>query len=48
VDPVLALLACDAQTSGGLLAAVPPSGASIPGTVIGEIVAGPPGRITLV
>ena len=24
VDPVLALLACDAQTSGGLLAAVPP------------------------
>jgi selenide, water dikinase len=48
VDPVLALLACDAQTSGGLLAAVPREGASAAGWVIGEIVAGPPGRITLV
>jgi selenide,water dikinase len=48
VDPVLALVACDAQTSGGLLAAVPPGGSAVPGTVIGEIVAGPPGRITLV
>jgi selenide,water dikinase len=48
VDPVLALLACDAQTSGGLLAAVPPGQWGAVGWVIGEIVAGPPGRITLV
>ena len=48
VDPVLALLACDAQTSGGLLAAVPPDAVGTVGWVIGEIVAGPPGRITLV
>ena len=48
VDPVRALLACDAQTSGGLLAAVPREGAEAAGWVIGEIVAGPPGRITLV
>ena len=48
VDPVRALLACDAQTSGGLLAAVPRAGAEAAGRVIGEIVAGPPGRITLV
>ncbi len=47
VDPVLALLASDAQTSGGLLAAVPPDGGRAAGWVIGEIVAGPPGRITL-
>ena len=48
VDPVLALLAADAQTSGGLLAAVRPGDAGALGWVIGEIVAGPPGRITLV
>jgi selenide,water dikinase len=48
VDPVRALLACDAQTSGGLLAAVPREGAEAAGWVIGEIVAGAPGRITLV
>ncbi len=48
VDPVLALLACDAQTSGGLLAAVPREHAGAVGFAIGEIVAGPPGRITLV
>ena len=48
VDPVRALLACDAQTSGGLLAAVPRGRAASAGWVIGEIVAGPPGRITLV
>jgi selenide, water dikinase len=45
VDPVRALLACDAQTSGGLLAAVPGDGMD---WMIGEIVDGPPGRITLV
>jgi selenide,water dikinase len=48
VDPVLALLAADAQTSGGLLAAVASEHASAVGWVIGEIVAGEPGRITLV
>jgi selenide,water dikinase len=48
VDPVRALLACDAQTSGGLLAAVPRARAAAAGWVIGEIVAGAPGRITLV
>lgn len=48
VDPVHALLACDAQTSGGLLAAVPPHRAETAGWVIGEIVPGPPGRITIV
>jgi selenide,water dikinase len=48
VDPVLSLLAADAQTSGGLLAAVAPEGAGAVGWVIGEIVAGPPGRISLV
>jgi selenide, water dikinase len=47
VDPVLALLACDAQTSGGLLAAVPRAAAGAVGWVIGEIVDGPVGRITL-
>jgi selenide,water dikinase len=48
VDPVRALLACDAQTSGGLLAAVPREGAGRAGWVIGEIVLGPPGRLSLV
>ena len=48
VDPVLALLACDAQTSGGLLAALPPAQWGTVGWVIGEIVAGPSGGITLV
>ena len=48
VDPVRALLACDAQTSGGLLAAVPPGQWGTVGWVIGEIVPGPAGRITLV
>jgi selenide,water dikinase len=48
VDPVRALLACDAQTSGGLLAAVPRESAGAVGWVIGEIVAGSPGRIALI
>jgi selenide,water dikinase len=47
VDPVLAAIAADAQTSGGLLAAVAPEHAGAVGWVIGEIVAGEPGRITL-
>jgi selenide, water dikinase len=48
VDSIRALLACDAQTSGGLLAAVPRTGAEAAGWVIGEVAAGPPGRISLV
>jgi selenide,water dikinase len=37
-------LACDAMTSGGLLAAVP---GEMPGAVLGRLVAGEPGRIVL-
>jgi selenide,water dikinase len=41
-------LAADAQTSGGLLAAVPPgNGGEMPGAVIGRLVAGEPGTILL-
>jgi selenide,water dikinase len=41
-------LACDAMTSGGLLAAVPPGrGTDLPGTVIGRLSAGPAGSITV-
>ena len=49
VDPVRALLACDAQTSGGLLARpCPPGAVGDVGWVIGEIVGpGRAGRITL-
>lgn len=44
-DPDLALLAADAQTSGGLLAAVP-AGAAVDGAWrVGELVDGPAGRI---
>lgn len=55
-DETTRLLLCDAQTSGGLLLAVPPASEGVllealerEGTparaVIGEVVAGPPGRI---
>ncbi|HET9103551.1 MAG TPA: selenide, water dikinase SelD [Solirubrobacteraceae bacterium] len=41
-------LACDAMTSGGLLVAVPPARADqLPGAVIGRLVAGPAGTITV-
>jgi selenide,water dikinase len=41
-------LVCDAMTSGGLLAAVRPnSAAAIPGAVIGRLVEGPPGTISV-
>ena len=41
-------LVCDAMTSGGLLAAVPQAGAgSMPGSVIGRLVEGPPGAISV-
>ena len=39
-------LLCDAMTSGGLLVAAPP-GAGAPGTRIGRLVAGEPGRIAV-
>ncbi len=39
-------LLCDAMTSGGLLAAIPP-GASMPGWAIGRLVAGEPGAISV-
>jgi selenide, water dikinase len=42
-------LACDAMTSGGLLAAVPPGGeAAIDGWVVGRLVDGEPGTIRVV
>ena len=41
-------LVCDAMTSGGLLAAVPAArAAELPGTVIGRLVAGAPGTISV-
>ena len=41
-------LVCDAMTSGGLLAALPAARASsMPGTVIGRLVHGPPGTISV-
>jgi selenide, water dikinase len=41
-------LACDAMTSGGLLAAAPPDRArAIPGWVLGRLIAGPPGTISV-
>ena len=45
-DDVTRILLADAQTSGGLLAAVP-DGASVPGAVVGRVVPGPPGTITV-
>jgi selenide, water dikinase len=42
-------LVCDAMTSGGLLAAVPPDrAAAIDGVVVGRLVAGEPGTIAVV
>jgi selenide,water dikinase len=41
-------LVCDAMTSGGLLAAVPPDrAASMPGSVVGRLLVGPPGTISV-
>jgi selenide,water dikinase len=45
-DRVLAAIACDAQTSGGLLAALAPGvDATAVGTIVGTLVEGPSGRI---
>lgn len=56
-DPLLVQLLCDAQTSGGLLIAVPPervdgllvalADAGAAGAVVGRAVKGPPGAVTL-
>jgi selenide,water dikinase len=49
VDEVLRRLVTDAMTSGGLLVAVDPARADqLPGPVIGRLVAGQPGTITVV
>jgi selenide,water dikinase len=50
VPPAQRWLVCDAMTSGGLLAAVPPAAApgSMPGWVIGRLVDGPAGTIAVV
>ena len=46
LDEIDRLLACDAQTSGGLLAAVPADRVgSLPWPVIGRVVAGEPGTV---
>jgi selenide,water dikinase len=49
-DPAMLAILADAQTSGGLLVAVPAGGADLVpgGTVIGELAAGPAGMIELV
>ncbi|MGI8864973.1 MAG: selenide, water dikinase SelD [Solirubrobacteraceae bacterium] len=48
VDPARRWLVCDAMTSGGLLAAVTPERASLmPGAVIGRLVDGPAGQISV-
>jgi selenide,water dikinase len=49
VSEALRWLLCDAMTSGGLLAAVPPTSAGrARGPVIGRLLAGAPGRIGVV
>jgi selenide, water dikinase len=48
VDEARRWLACDAMTSGGLLVAVAPEQAhAVPGAVIGQLVAGEPGTISV-
>ena len=47
VPEELRWLLCDAMTSGGLLVVAPP-GSRLPGTRIGRVTDGPPGRISVV
>jgi selenide, water dikinase len=48
VEPWRECLVCDATTSGGLLVALDPArAAEVPGTVVGRLVAGDPGAITV-
>jgi selenide,water dikinase len=44
-DELLAAIACDAQTSGGLLAAVPPGAVPAGATVIGRLEEGRAGHV---
>jgi selenide,water dikinase len=44
-DPLLAAIACDAQTSGGLLAAVSPGAVPVGATVVGRLDEGDSGRV---
>jgi selenide, water dikinase len=49
VDEVQRRLVTDAMTSGGLLVATPPARADeLPGPVIGRLVEGEPGTITVI
>jgi selenide,water dikinase len=49
VDEARRWLACDAMTSGGLLAAVPPGHERLAGgTVVGRLLEGEPGTIAVV
>ena len=48
IDPARRRLVTDAMTSGGLLAAVPPARADeVPGALIGRLVDGPAGAISV-
>ncbi len=48
VAPPRRWLCCDAMTSGGLLVALPPERADqVPGPVVGRLVAGAPGTISV-
>ena len=48
VAPWRARLVCDATTSGGLLVALPPErAAEVPGAVVGRLVDGAPGTISV-
>jgi selenide,water dikinase len=48
VDEARAWLVCDAMTSGGLLAAIAPDRAeSVPGAVVGRLLEGSPGTISV-
>jgi selenide, water dikinase len=48
VEPWRGRLVCDATTSGGLLVALDPARAGeVPGAVVGRLVAGEPGAVTV-
>ena len=48
LDPGRRRLVCDPMTSGGLLAALPADRATrVPGAIVGRLVAGPPGAVSV-